>query len=296
MFEGVYTAIITPFQADGSVDYETLRMLVRRQRDAGIDGVVPVGTTGESPVLDYQEHLHVIEAVVEVCAETGGCCKDRMKVLAGTGANSTSEARELSRQARVIGVDGTLQVTPYYNKPSQEGLYRHFVEVAEKSELPVVLYNVPGRTSREIDVHTIERLSKHDLIVGVKEAGGRADRVSQIRDVCDLPVLSGDDALTLPMMAVGAVGVISVAANIIPHVMKQLVDAARGGRWDEARAVHRGYYRVFSHLFLEANPIPVKAALAMMGLCEERYRLPLCEMAAPLREQLQETLTRSGIL
>ncbi len=296
MFEGVYTAIITPFRQDGSVDYDCLRELVRRQREAGVDGIVPVGTTGESPVLDYEEHVKVIETVVEVCAETGTCCKDRMKVLAGTGANATAEALELTLRAKEVGVDGTLQVTPYYNKPSQEGLYRHFFEIAEKAGLPVVLYNVPGRTSREIDVETIRRLSEHPLIVAVKEAGGSVDRVSRILDVCDLPVLSGDDGLTLPMMAVGAVGVVSVAANLIPSVMRALVSAAQAGEWEEARKVHRCYYRVFSQLFLESNPIPVKAALAMLGLCEEVYRLPLCEMAPGVRAQLRETLERSGIL
>lgn len=296
MLQGVYTALVTPFGPDGGVDYECLRNLVARQKAAGVAGIVPVGTTGESPSLRYDEHIKVIATVVEACGAGGTCCKDRPAVIAGTGANSTLEALELTKQAKAVGADATLQVTPYYNKPSQEGLYRHFMEVAEKGGLPVVLYNVPGRTAREIAVSTIERLASHDMIVAVKEAGGSVDRVSQILDACEIHVLSGDDALTLPMMSVGAKGVISVSSNVIPEVMCKLVDAALEGRWAEAQTLHRCYYRLMTAFFLDTNPVPVKTALSMMGVCEETFRLPLCSMAAPLRDQLQEILEKSGVL
>ncbi len=296
MFQGVYTALVTPFQSNGEVDYDCLRALVARQREAGVAGIVPVGTTGESPSLSYEEHIKVIQTVAEACGVGTSCCKDRPMVIAGTGANSTSEALELTQQAKAVGADATLQVTPYYNKPSQEGLYRHFMEVAEKGGLPVVLYNVPGRTAKAIDIETIARLAQHDMVVAVKEAGGSVDRVSQILDACDITVLSGDDILTLPMMVVGAVGVISVASNVIPKPMCELVSAALEGRWDEARALHKCYYRVMKGFFLDTNPVPVKTTLAMMGLCEERFRLPLCLMEDALRDRLREILEKSGVI
>ena len=296
MFQGVCTAIVTPFTASGAVDYDCLRALVARQCEAGVAGIVPVGTTGESPSLSYDEHIKVIETVAEACGVGSVCCKDRPIVIAGTGANSTSEALELTEQAKAVGADATLQVTPYYNKPSQEGLYRHFMEVAEKGGLPVVLYNVPGRTAKEIEVETIARLASHNMIVAVKEAGGSVDRVSQIRDVCDITVLSGDDILTLPMMIVGAVGVISVASNVIPKPMCELVAAALEGRWDEARALHTCYYRVMKGFFLDTNPVPVKTTLAMLGLCEEVFRLPLCPMDPSVRTRLQDIMEKSGVV
>ena len=298
MFEGVYTAIVTPFNTDGSVDYGRLKALVERQADAGIDGIVPVGTTGESPTLTCDEHSRVIDCVIEACgggSGCGGCSCGRMKVIAGTGANSTAEAIELTQRARAAGADGTLQVTPYYNKPSQEGLYRHFSTVADLG-LPVVLYNVPGRSAAEIGIETIARLSAHPSIVAVKEAGGSVDRVSRILDVCDIGVLSGDDALTLPLMAAGARGVVSVASNLVPKVMADMVHAALDGRWDAARAVHRLHYRLFTSLFLDTNPVPVKTAMAMLGLCEPVLRLPLCEMNETLAAQLKATLEGSGII
>lgn len=296
MLQGVYTALVTPFQANGEVDYDCLRALVARQCEAGVEGIVPVGTTGESPSLSYEEHIKVIQTVAESCGAGTACCKDRPLVIAGTGANSTSEALELTHQAKAVGADATLQVTPYYNKPSQEGLYRHFMEVAEKGGLPVVLYNVPGRTARAIDVETIVRLAKHDQVVAVKEAGGSVDRVSQIVDACDITVLSGDDILALPMMVVGATGVISVASNVIPKPIHEMVAAALDGRWSEARDIHKCYYRVMSGFFLDTNPVPVKTALAMMGLCEESFRLPLCNMESALRDRLHTILTNSGVI
>jgi 4-hydroxy-tetrahydrodipicolinate synthase len=288
MFEGAYTAIVTPFRADGEVDFDAFARLIADQVKAGVDGIVPVGTTGESPTLNVREHELVIEKAVEFA---GG----RIKVVAGTGANSTAEAVELTRHAKEAGADGTLQVTPYYNKPSQEGLYRHFSTVADIG-LPVVLYNVPGRTSREIDVSTIARLSAHPNVVCVKEAGGSVDRVSAIRNACDIEVVSGDDALTLPMIAVGARGVISVASNVIPAEMAEMVHAALGGNMARAAERHAKYYPLFRDLFIDTNPIPVKAALAMMGLIEETYRLPLCEMSEALRGKLKATMASVGLI
>ena len=288
MFEGAYTAIVTPFNRDGAVDYGKLKALIAMQIEAGIDGIVPVGTTGESPTVDFDEHEKIIEVTI-------AACRGKVKVIAGTGANSTSEALELTRFALKAGADGTLQVTPYYNKPNQEGLYRHFTAVADLG-LPVVLYNVPGRSSREIEVATIARLARHPKIVCVKEAGGSVDRVSQIRRACDITVLSGDDSLTLPMMSLGAKGVVSVASNIIPKAVADMVHAAAAGRWDEGCALHMKYYGVFTDLFVDTNPIPIKAAMAMAGLIEESYRLPLCETSESNKKKIAAALKEVGII
>ncbi len=288
MLEGAYTAIITPFTRKGEVDYECLKDLIEFQIEGGVDGIVPVGTTGESPTLTVPEHNRVIEVTVEVC-------RGRVKVIAGTGANSTAEALELTRHAKDVGADATLQVTPYYNKPTQEGLIRHFSEIADIG-LPVVLYNIPGRTGREIAVETVVELSRHPNIVALKEAGGSVDRVSHIARRCEIEVLSGDDSLTLPMMLVGAVGVISVATNVAPRPVSEMVHAALEGNWEKARKLHRRLHPLFSDLFLETNPIPVKAALAMMGRVEEVYRLPLCSMKPENRRRLEQTLRELEIL
>ncbi|HMO52110.1 MAG TPA: 4-hydroxy-tetrahydrodipicolinate synthase [Kiritimatiellia bacterium] len=288
MFEGTFTAIVTPFDRNGKVDYVRFRELIEFQIAGGVSGLVPVGTTGESPTLNYEEHQKVIEAAITHA-------KGRVKIIAGTGANSTDEAVALTRHAKDAGADATLQVTPYYNKPNREGLIRHFSAVADLG-LPVILYNVPGRTGKEIPVDVVVELSRHPHVAGIKEAAGSADRVSQIFSQCDLDVLSGDDGLTLPMMVLGAKGVISVASNIIPAEVSRMVNAALGGRWEEARRLHYQYYRVFSDLFLDTNPVPVKAALAMMGRIEETYRLPLCEMPEALRLKLKQTLSAAGIL
>jgi 4-hydroxy-tetrahydrodipicolinate synthase len=288
MFDGAYTALVTPFTRDGNVDYGKLRALVDVQVEAGIDGIVPVGTTGESPTLDFEEHEKVIEVSVEAA-------RRRVKVIAGTGANSTAEALRLTRHALEAGADACLQVTPYYNKPNQEGLIRHFTAVADLG-LPVVLYNVPGRTGREIEVATIAVLAKHPRIAALKEAGGSVDRVSQILQACSIPILSGDDPLTLPMMAVGARGVISVASNVAPRPVADLVHHALAGRWAEAQALHARYYPLFTAIFLDTNPIPIKAAMAMAGLIEETYRLPLCAMSAPLKQKLADCLRKTGII
>ena len=288
-FRGTYTALVTPFNAsDGHVDYGKLRALLEEQIAGGVEGVVPVGTSGESPTLSYEEHDKVISTVCDFC-------RGRVQVVAGTGANSTHEAIALTRHAIDAGADATLQVTPYYNKPSQEGLYRHFATVAELG-LPVVLYNVPGRSGREIAVETVARLAKVPNIAAVKEAGGSVDRVSKIRSLCDIAVLSGDDSLTVPMISVGACGVISVASNVVPREMSDMVRAALDGDFAKARDLHFRLYPLFRDLFIETNPVPVKAALAYMGKIDETYRLPLCELEAKNAEALKATMRALGLI
>ncbi len=287
-FEGVYTALVTPFR-NGEVDYEALKKLVELQIAGNVSGIVPVGTTGESPTLSPEEHLKVIETVVQVSA-------GRCQVIAGTGANSTQEAVYLTAEAREIGADASLQVTPYYNKPTQEGLYRHFSTVADKVGLPIVLYNVPGRSGVPIAETTVARLAKNPVIRAVKEAAGSVDRVSTILDLCDITVLSGDDSLTLPMISVGAKGIISVTSNIVPGEMSAMVKAALAGDFATALLYHRKYYPFFRDQFIETNPIPIKAAMAMVGLMAEEYRLPLCELSPEHREKLAATMKRCGIL
>jgi 4-hydroxy-tetrahydrodipicolinate synthase len=285
---GTFTAIVTPFNTDGSIDYGALRDLVKWQVASGIEGLVPVGTTGESPTLDMEEHLKVIEVTLEAAAK-------QAIIIAGTGANSTAEALELTREAKQLGADATLQVTPYYNKPNAEGMYRHFSAVADLG-LPVVLYNVPGRAGKEIPLETVVRLAGNPMIVAIKEAAGSVDRVSAILNACELTVLSGDDSLTLPMISVGASGVISVASNVIPAEMSNLVRLARLDKLVDARELHRLYYPLFRDLFLDTNPIPVKAALAMMGRIQPTYRLPLCEPSEKIREQLHKTLSSLNLI
>ena len=286
--KGVFTAIVTPF-TKGEVDYEKLKELVNFQIEAGVDGIVPVGTTGESPTLTVEEHCKVIETVIEAAEK-------RCIIIAGTGANSTAEAIELTLEAMKCGADASLQVTPYYNKPTQEGLYRHFSIIAEKTGLPIVLYNVPGRSGVPINVDTIARLSKVQNIVAVKEAGGSAERVSAILDLCDITVLSGDDSLTIPMMSVGATGIISVASNIIPAELKAMVNAFASGDIVKARQLHMKYYCLFRDLFIETNPIPVKEAMALMKMMSCEFRLPLCPMSEKNREILKNSLSRAGVL
>ena len=291
MFTGTYTAIVTPFKK-GKVDEAALGRLIGIQVRAGVDGIVPVGTTGESPTVDYEEHIRIIERSVKFA---GG----RIKVLAGTGGNSTSEAIYLTKRAEKAGADGSLQVAPYYNKPTQEGLFQHFREVARCTRLPIVLYSIPGRCGIEIGVDTVKRLAQAcKNIVGIKEAGGNADRVSQLRAALGprFEILSGDDSLTLPFMAVGAQGVISVASNVIPRQVAQMVAAFAAGKAAAALKLHQKYYPVFKDLFIETNPVPVKAALAMLGQIEEEYRLPLVPMSAKNRETLRATMKAVGVL
>lgn len=291
MFTGTYTAIVTPFR-DGKVDEAALQRLIRLQVKGGVNGIVPVGTTGESPTLDYDEHLRVIELAVKFA---GG----RIQVMAGTGANSTREAVYLTREAERLGADGSLQVAPYYNKPTQDGLYAHFREIAASTRLPLMLYNIPGRCGVEIGVETVRRLAADSpRIVGIKEAGGSADRVSQLRAACGprFCILSGDDSLTLPFMSVGAQGVVSVASNLIPREVARLVKAFAAGQVKAAQRLHGRYYPLFKDLFIETNPAPAKAALAMMGVIAEELRLPLVPLGEKSREQLRKTLRDCGLL
>jgi 4-hydroxy-tetrahydrodipicolinate synthase len=262
------------------------------QIKGGVDGIVPVGTTGESPTVNYEEHIQVIELAVKFAA-------GKVKVLAGTGANSTTEAIFLTKEAEKLGADGSLQVAPYYNKPTQEGLFQHFREIARTTKLPIVLYSIPGRCGVEIGVDTVRRLAAEcPNIVGIKEAGGSCDRVSQLRTALGprFEILSGDDTLTLPFMAVGANGVVSVASNVAPREVSRMVGAFASGRAKQARQLHGKLFPLFKDLFLETNPIPVKAALAMMGIIAEEYRLPLVPMSASHRETLRKTLKACGIL
>jgi 4-hydroxy-tetrahydrodipicolinate synthase len=291
MFTGTYTAIVTPFK-NGKIDELALERLIKNQIKAGVDGVVPVGTTGESPTVDYEEHLHVIALTIKFAA-------GKIKVLAGTGANSTREAIHLTREAEKLGADGSLQVSPYYNKPTQEGLFQHYREIARNTKLPIMLYSIPGRSGIEIGIDTVRRLAAEcKNIIGIKEAGGSCDRVSYLRAALGpkFEILSGDDSLTVPFMSVGAQGVISVASNIIPREISQMVNAFASGNAKKALQIHQKYYQLLKDLFIETSPIPVKAALAMMGQIEEEYRLPLVPISAKNRETLQATLKASGVL
>jgi 4-hydroxy-tetrahydrodipicolinate synthase len=293
MFTGTHTALITPFTKDGKVDEPRLRQIVEQQIAAGIDGLVPCGTTGESPTLSHEEHNHVIELVVRFAAK-------RCKVIAGTGSNSTDEAIFMTQYAKKSGADASLQVAPYYNKPSQAGLYAHFRAIAEAADIPLILYNIPGRCGVDISNETTARL-RRDLpqyIVGLKEATGVVDRVSQLRGMVDREfcILSGDDSLTLPMMSVGAAGVISVVSNVIPREVTEMTHAALKGDFERAGRIHAKLFPLFKDLFIETNPVPVKAAMAMMGLIEETYRLPLVPLADANRMQVKKTLQALGLV
>ena len=291
LFTGTYTAIVTPFEG-GKVDEEALGNLVKAQIKGGVDGIVPVGTTGESPTLDYEEHIRVIEAAVEFA-------EGKIKVLAGTGANSTQEAVYLTKAAEEAGADGSLQVAPYYNKPTQEGLFQHFKTIADSTKLRIVLYSIPGRCGVEIGVDTVKRLaSACKNVVGIKEAGGNPERVSLLRAAVgdEFTILSGDDSLTLSFMAVGADGVVSVASNIIPREVAQMVKAFGMGKLESALKMHQKFFPLFKNLFIETNPVPVKAALAMLGEIEEEYRLPLVPMGSRNRDILKATLVECGLL
>jgi 4-hydroxy-tetrahydrodipicolinate synthase len=290
-FSGTYTAIVTPFK-DDRVDVPALEGLIRRQIRAGVDGIVPVGTTGESPTLSFEEHIEVIRLAVKFA-------RGKIKVIAGTGGNSTSEAIYLTRAAEEAGADGSLQVAPYYNKPTQEGLYQHFRAVAQATRLPILLYSIPSRCGVEIGVETVARLARDcPNVVGIKEAGGNVDRVSQLRAAVGpaFTILSGDDALTLPFLAVGAHGVVSVASNIIPNGVASLVAAYRRGQTALALKLHTRYYALFRDLFIETNPAPVKAALAMLGQITGDLRLPLVPLSPANRARLETTLKTCGVL
>lgn len=280
-FSGVITALVTPFR-DGKVDEAALQKLVESQIQDGVQGLVAVGTTGESPTLSYEEHLQVIDLTVKAA-------KGRIPVIAGTGSNSTKEAVYLTQEAEKLGVDGVLLVAPYYNKPTQRGLIAHFGEIAKSTKLPIILYSIPGRCGIEIAVETVVQLAKeHSNIVSIKEAGGQSDRVSLLRQLLpeNFDILCGDDSLTLSFMAVGAVGVISVASNLIPKPILEMVRAFESGKIKEAEKMHRCLYPIFKDLFIETNPVPVKAALARQGWMTEEVRLPLVSLYPENRAKL----------
>jgi 4-hydroxy-tetrahydrodipicolinate synthase len=291
MFSGTITALVTPFRND-TFDDAAFAALIEAQIAAGVDGLVPVGTTGESPTLSHEEHLHVIRRAVEIAA-------GRVKIIAGTGSNATREAIALTVEAEKAGADAALLVAPYYNKPSQEGLFRHYQAIAAATKLPLMLYSIPGRCGIEIAVDTVKRLADAcPNIVSIKEAGGAVDRVGQLRAVLapSFTILSGDDSLTLPFIAAGADGVVSVASNIIPNEVVALVRTARAGDLRAATALHTRYFTLFKDLFLEPNPVPIKHALAMQGRMTRDVRLPLCEMAPATATRLAATLREADLI
>jgi 4-hydroxy-tetrahydrodipicolinate synthase len=289
MFAGLSVALVTPFR-DGAVDYDGLRELVDWQVEQGTDCVCPVGTTGESPTLSHEEHDRVIAAVVE---QAGG----RIRVMAGTGSNSTAEALRLTRHAAKVGADGALVVAPYYNRPTQEGLYRHYAHIAESVDIPIIVYNIPGRTGRNIEVPTFVRLAALDNIVGVKEASGSLDQASDIIAQTDLTILSGDDSLTLPLLAIGGRGVVSVVGNIVPGDMKSLLDSYDAGRTDEATEWHKKLFPLCRDMLgLATNPIPIKTAMRLLGRGTGELRLPMCPMDDASEAKLRRTLAAYGLL
>jgi 4-hydroxy-tetrahydrodipicolinate synthase len=290
MFAGCGTALVTPFQRDHSLDEETFRKLVRRQIDAGIDFLVPCGTTGESPTLTRFEHLRVVELAVE---ESGG----KVPVLAGAGGYNTQEVIELAKEVEERGADGILSVTPYYNKPTQEGLYRHYRAIAAATPLPIVVYSVQSRTGVNVEPATLARLAQIENIVGVKEASGNIGQMANV--VHEVPphfaVLSGDDAVTIPLMALGGRGVISVVSNEIPGPMAKLAQCCLRGDFDGARAIQARYLPLMNINFIESNPIPVKAAMGLMGLLDPVYRLPMCAPSAASLAKIEEVLEAVGL-
>jgi len=290
VFEGLFTALVTPFRGD-AVDEAALRELVERQVEAGVDGVVPCGSTGEAATLSHAEHRRVVEVCVEAV-------RGRVQVLAGTGSNSTRESIELTRHAREAGADGALLISPYYNKPTQEGVVAHYAAVARATHFPLVVYNIPGRTASNLLPATLARVAELEGVVGVKESCGDLIQISRVVALCPegFSVLSGDDALALPIIAVGGRGLVSTTSNIAPRPLVELVAAARAGDLARARAIHLRLLPLFDALFCETNPIPVKAALALLGLAEEEIRLPLLPLGAQQRERLRATLKEQGIL
>ncbi len=288
---GAHTALVTPMNRDGSIDEKALRDLVDYQIANGISGLVPVGTTGESPTLSHEEHHKVIEIVIDQTSK-------RVPIIAGTGSNSTREAIDLTRHAKKAGADVSLQVAPYYNKPSQEGFYRHFMSIVEEVGLPIIVYNIQGRTGKNIENSTMLRLAEHPLIIGVKEASGSIPQVMNLveKKPDSFDIVSGDDNLTLPILAVGGVGVISVASNIIPQEMSSLVKAAVAGNMEEARRIHYRLLPLFRAEFADTNPIPIKYMCAARGMLEENYRLPLCPMEDSLKSMVRDIMKNLSLL
>ncbi len=291
LLKGAMTALVTPMR-DGRVDYDRLAANVAFQIAEGIDGLVPVGTTGESPTLSHDEHDKVIDTVVEAA---GG----RVPVIAGTGSNATSEAVRLTKHAKQVGADASLQVNPYYNKPTQEGMYRHFMVIADAADMPMVLYNIPGRCGVAMTAQTIARLAKHPNVIAVKEATGSLDMASEIAHLCDpekFTILSGDDTLTLPLISVGGKGVISVLSNLLPARVKAIADAALNGDFVTARRLHLDLFPVFKAMFIETNPIPIKTAMKLAGMDTGELRLPMCEMSDDNCATLEKILKAEGVL
>lgn len=289
MYTGSYTALVTPFKDDGSVDERKFRELIEFQIENGTDGLVPCGCTGEAATLSHEEQKMVIKIAVETVNK-------RIPVIAGTGSNSTEEAATLTRYAKAAGADGALLITPYYNKPTPQGQYLHYEKIAREVDIPIMLYNVPSRTGISMLPETIAKLSKIDNITAVKEAAGSVDQVSKILSLCSICVLSGDDSLTLAFMAVGAAGVVSVASNIVPKEISQLVKAFLNKDIIKARDMHYKLFPIFKGIFLETNPIPVKTALKLMGKLNGRLRLPLCPMQPKSEEELKEILKTYGLI
>lgn len=290
MFSGTFTALITPFR-NGEVDVDALESMVEFQIEHGVSGLVPCGTTGETPALSEAEDRIVVETVVRVA-------NGRVPVIAGTGSNSTDMAIKYTRMAEEVGADASLQVSPYYNKPTQEGLYRHFTAIAESTSLPLILYNIPGRTSVTISAETTARLAEIPNIVGTKEATHSMDLASDIRRLCgeEFCILSGDDSLTLPLIALGGTGVISVASNVAPAAVSEMVNALLSGDWERGREMHYDLLPLFRTLFIETNPIPVKTAASLLGLCSDEMRLPMLPMSGANLQRLQEVLERKSHL
>jgi 4-hydroxy-tetrahydrodipicolinate synthase len=289
-FAGVTVALVTPFRHGGDIDFEELARLVDWHVEQGTDCLSPVGTTGEAPTLDHDEHERVIAAVTERA-------RGRIKIVPGTGSNSTREAIRLTLFAKRAGADGALMVGPYYNKPTQEGYYRHFAAVADAVDLPIILYNIPGRTGSNIAPETIVRLAEVSTIVGVKEATGSLDQASQIAALCDLTLLSGDDSLTLPLMSIGGRGVVSVVGNIVPRDLKAMVAAFDAGRIAEAQERHRRLFPLCREMLgVATNPIPIKTALKLLGRGTGELRLPLCPVDAAAEARIRQTLVHYGLL
>ena len=287
MFSGAFTAMVTPFR-EGRLDEARLREQVEHQIRGGIDGLVPVGTTGESPTLNFDEHVKVIELTVKFAA-------GRVPVVAGTGANATSEAVELHAAAKKVGATACLSVNPYYNKPTQEGLYRHFMTLADRVDLPIVLYNIPGRTGITMTPQTVARLNEHKNIVAIKEATGSLDMASEILSLSDITVMSGDDSLTLPIMSVGGTGVISVASNLIPTKIKSLTQLARTGNFAQAKQIHLELFGFIKTLFLDGNPAGIKHAMKVAGLDSGEMRLPLWEASEATKKVIEQQVARLGV-
>ena len=291
MVAGVLTALVTPFNKNGSIDFGALDKLVDFQIEHGIDGLVPMGTTGESPTVTHDENMEVVERVIRRA-------DGKIPVIAGTGSNSTEEAIRMTKIARSLGAYASLQVAPYYNKPTQEGLYRHYMTIADTVDLPMVIYNIKGRTGVNIETPTLMKLASHPNIIAVKEASGD---INQMMDVInskpsDFIVLSGDDNLAVPLTIMGGAGVISVASNIIPRYMSEMIDAARKGNIEKARTMHYELLGLFKSMFIETNPIPVKSALAQMGLIEPVWRLPLCPPEEKTVEKIKTVLKAQGLI